>query len=126
MSPVAPHGSITPRTGFPPGTPITSSVRCSPWAPLWLCSFLGASLSASTGCFVNSTVRSDWTRTVANSGGPAVMEGHIGTAAESAAGLGFLWHDHPSPSNVQADQSMRGEDSWREMANSLQLPVACT
>ena len=27
-----------------------------------------------------------------------------GTAAESAAVLGFLWHDHPSPSSVQAEQ----------------------
>ena len=57
---------------------------------------------------MNSRVRLDWPRTVANSGGggAAAMEGHTGTAAgtpaESAALLGFLWHDHPSPSSVQA------------------------
>ena len=54
---------------------------------------------------------------VINSGGPAAMEGHTGTAGESggesavgsaagsAAGLVFLWHDHRSPSSVQAEQT---------------------
>ena len=54
---------------------------------------------------MNSRVRSDWLRTVANSGGPAAMEGHTGTAAGTAAELGFVWHDHPSPSSVQAEQT---------------------
>ena len=45
--------------------------------------------------------------------GLAAMEGHTGTAAGTAAesaawsatGLGFVWHDHPSPSSVQAEQT---------------------